>query len=146
MSFMPRALAQSLKPHAFWYHPLPSPPKDYAKWEELVYNFAKHLVDRYGVNEVSQWYFEVWNEPNIDFWTGEPKQATYFELYDHAARAIKRADPRLRVGGPATAQAAWIPEMIAHSVEARVPLDFVSTHVYGNDLSKDCLLYTSRCV
>jgi xylan 1,4-beta-xylosidase len=79
----------------------------------------------------------VWNEPNIDFWTGEPKQATYFELYDHAARAIKRADMRLRVGGPATAQAAWIPDMIAHSVQAQVPLDFVSTHVYGNDLSKD---------
>jgi xylan 1,4-beta-xylosidase len=137
MSFMPRALARSLTPHVFWYHPLPSPPKDYAKWEELVYSFAKHLVDRYGVNEVSQWYFEVWNEPNIDFWTGEPKQATYFELYDHAARAIKRADMRLRVGGPATAQAAWIPDMIAHSVRAQVPLDFVSTHVYGNDLSKD---------
>ncbi len=85
---MPRALAASDKPHAFWYRPFPSPPKDYAKWEELVYNFAKHLVDRYGVNEVSQWYFEVWNEPNIDFWTGEPKQATYFELYDHAAKAI----------------------------------------------------------
>jgi xylan 1,4-beta-xylosidase len=134
---MPRALARSLTPHAFWYHPLPSPPKDYARWEELVYNFAKHLVDRYGVDEVSEWYFEVWNEPNIDFWTGEPKQATYFELYDHAARAIKRAGPRLRVGGPATAQAAWIPEMIAHSVQANVPLDFVSTHVYANDLSKD---------
>jgi xylan 1,4-beta-xylosidase len=137
MSFMPRALAASDKPHAFWYRPLPSPPKDYAKWEDLVYNFAKHLVDRYGIDEVSQWYFEVWNEPNIDFWTGEPKQATYFELYDHAARAIKRAEPRLRVGGPATAQAAWIPEMIQHSVQANVPLDFVSTHVYGNDLSKD---------
>src|SRR5580698_6005601 len=137
MSFMPRALAASLTPHAFWYRPLPSPPKDYAKWEELVYNFAKHLVDRYGVNEVSQWYFEVWNEPNIDFWTGEPKQATYFELYDHAARAIKRAGPGLRVGGPATAQAAWIPEMIQHSIQAQVPLDFVSTHVYANDLSKD---------
>ena len=137
MSFMPRALAASLTPHAFWYRPLPSPPKDYAKWEELVYNFAKHLVDRYGVNEVSQWYFEVWNEPNIDFWTGEPKQATYFELYDHAARAVKRADSRLRVGGPATAQAAWIPEMILHAAQAHAPLDFVSTHVYGNDLSKD---------
>jgi xylan 1,4-beta-xylosidase len=137
MSFMPQALAASATPHAFWYHPLPSPPKDYAKWEGLVYNFAKHLVDRYGVNEVSQWYFEVWNEPNIDFWTGEPKQATYFELYDHAAPAIKRADPRLRVGGPASAQAAWIPEMIAHSIQAQVPLDFVSTHVYANDLSKD---------
>ncbi len=81
-------------------------------------------MDRYGVNEVSQWYFEVWNEPNIDFWTGEPKQSTYFELYDHAARAIKRADPRLRVGGPATAQAAWIPEMIAHSVQAQVAARF----------------------
>jgi xylan 1,4-beta-xylosidase len=137
MSFMPRALAASLKPHAFWYHPLPSPPKDYAKWETLIYNFAKHLVDRYGVNEVSQWYFEVWNEPNIDFWTGQPNQATYFELYDHAARAIKRVDSRLRVGGPATAQAAWIPDMIAHSVQQQAPLDFVSTHVYGNDLSKD---------
>ncbi len=137
MSFMPRALAASLTPHAFWYHPLPSPPNDYSKWEALVYNFAKHLVDRYGVNEVAQWYFEVWNEPNIDFWTGEPKQSTYFELYDHAARAIKRADARLRVGGPATAQAAWIPTMIEHSIQAQVPLDFVSTHVYGNDLSKD---------
>jgi xylan 1,4-beta-xylosidase len=90
------------------------------------------------VNEVSQWYFEVWNEPNIDFWTGEPKQATYFELYDHAARAIKRAGGSgLRVGGPATAQAAWIPDMIAHSIQTQAPLDFVSTHVYGNDLSKD---------
>jgi xylan 1,4-beta-xylosidase len=137
MSFMPRALAASSTPHAFWYRPLPSPPKDYAKWEALVYNFAHHLVDRYGVNEVAQWYFEVWNEPNIDFWTGEPKQASYFELYDHAARAIKRADARLRVGGPATAQAAWVPDMIAHAVQSQVPLDFVSTHVYGNDLSQD---------
>jgi xylan 1,4-beta-xylosidase len=137
MSFMPAALAASDKPHAFWYHPLPSPPKDYAKWGDLVSKFAKHLLDRYGADEVSQWYFEVWNEPNIDFWTGEPKQATYFELYDQAARAIKRANPRLRVGGPATAQAAWIPDMIRHAVESRVPLDFVSTHVYGNDLAKD---------
>ncbi len=137
MSFMPRALAASDKPHAFWYRPLPSPPKDYSKWEELVYQFTRHLVERYGIDEVSQWYFEVWNEPNIDFWTGEPKQSTYFELYDHAARAVKRVDPRLRVGGPATAQAAWIPDMIRHAVQAQVPLDFVSTHVYGNDLSKD---------
>jgi xylan 1,4-beta-xylosidase len=139
MSFMPRTLAASDTPHAFWYRPLPSPPKDYAKVEELVYNFARHLVDRYGANEVSQWYFEVWNEPNIDFWTGVPKQSTYFELYDHSARAIKRVDSSLRVGGPATAQAAWIPEMIEHSMRARVPLDFVSTHVYGNDLSQDVL-------
>jgi len=137
LSFMPKALAASDKPHPFWYRPLPSPPTDYAKWEELVYSFTKHLVDRYGADEVAQWYFEVWNEPNIDFWSGQPKQATYFELYDHAARAVKRADSRVRVGGPASAQAAWIPEMIEHAMQARVPLDFVSTHVYGNDLSKD---------
>ena len=137
LSFMPRALASSDKPHAFWYRPLPSPPKDLGKWEQLVYQLTRHLVDRYGIDEVSQWYFEVWNEPNIDFWTGEPKQSTYFDLYDHAARAVKRVDPRLRVGGPATAQAAWIPDMIEHAVRAQVPLDYVSTHVYGNDLSKD---------
>ena len=137
MSFMPRKLASSLDPHAFWYKPLPSPPKDYGKWEELVYNFARHLVDRYGLDEVAQWYFEVWNEPNIDFWTGQPKQATYFELYDHAARAIKRVDSRLRVGGPATAQAAWVSAMIDHCVRGGVPLDFVSTHVYANDSAED---------
>jgi len=137
MSFMPRKLAASMESHPFWYKPLPSPPKDYGKWEELVYNFARHLVDRYGIDEVAQWYFEVWNEPNIDFWTGQPKQATYFELYDHAARAIKRAGSSLRVGGPATAQAAWISAMTDHCVRGGIPLDFVSTHVYANDSSED---------
>ena len=137
LSFMPRALAASEAPHAFWYKPLPSPPISYEKWGELVYQFAKHLVEHYGSAEVEQWYFEVWNEPNIDFWTGQPKQATYFELYDHAARALKRADPRLRVGGPATAQAAWVDAMIAHAVDNNVPLDFVSTHVYANDSAED---------
>jgi xylan 1,4-beta-xylosidase len=137
LSFMPRKLAASLEPHAFWYKPLPSPPKDYEKWEKLVFSFARHLVERYGIDEVGQWYFEVWNEPNIDFWTGQPKQTTYFELYDHAAKAVKRADQRLRVGGPATAQAAWIPAMIEHCVRGGVPLDFVSTHVYANDSAED---------
>jgi xylan 1,4-beta-xylosidase len=137
LSFMPAQLAANLQWHAFWYRPLPSPPKDYAKWEELVYQFTHHLVERYGRQEVMQWYFEVWNEPNIDFWTGTPKQSTYFELYDHAARAVKRADPGLRVGGPATAQAAWVGELIRHAEEQKTPLDFVSTHVYGNDRGQD---------
>ena len=137
LSFMPRKLASTLTPHAFWYKPLPSPPASYDKWDEFVYQFARHLTDHYGVDEVRQWYFEVWNEPNIDFWTGQPKQATYFELYDHTARAIKRADTGLRVGGPATAQAAWVDAMIAHAVQTQVPLDFVSTHVYGNDSAED---------
>src|SRR6202022_4224106 len=137
MSFMPRKLAASLEPHAFWYKPLPSSPKNYATWGDRVYNFAHHLVDRYGIDEVAQWYFEVWNDPNIDFWTGQPKQATYFELYDHAARGIKRVDSRLRVGGPASAQAAWVSAMIDHCVRGTIPLDFVSTHIYGNDSAED---------
>ncbi|HTW46513.1 MAG TPA: hypothetical protein VMD92_01120 [Acidobacteriaceae bacterium] len=137
ISFMPRALAAIPKTHAFWYKPYPSPPSDYAKWDALVSAFAQHLIDRYGIEEVSQWYFEVWNEPNIDFWIGQPKEATYFELYDHTARALKAVSERIRVGGPATAQAAWVGDMIRHATEDHVPLDFVSTHVYGNDTAEN---------
>src|SRR6266404_5187419 len=137
LSFMPAKLAASEKPHAFWYKPFPSPPKSYDKWDELLFRFTKHLVDRYGIDEVAQWYFEVWNEPNIDFWVGDPKEATYYELYDRAARAVKRVSPRLRVGGPATAQAAWVDRFLAHCKEKNVPIDFASTHVYGNDRAED---------
>jgi xylan 1,4-beta-xylosidase len=138
LSFMPRKLAASPPVlHPFWYKPIVSPPRDWDRWEDLVYNFTRHLVDRYGIEEVSKWYFEVWNEPNLDFWAGDPKEAAYYQLYDHAARAIKRVDSRLRVGGPATAQAAWVDRFIRHCVEANVPVDFVSTHVYGNDQAQD---------
>ncbi len=137
ISFMPKKLASRLDYHAFWYKQIVAPPADYAKWDALIRAFTQHLVDRYGIAEVSQWYFEVWNEPNIDFWTGRPAQQTYFELYDHTARAVKAVDARLRVGGPATAQAAWVDAMIAHATQNNVPLDFVSTHVYGNDVSRD---------
>ena len=138
LSFMPRKLAaEPVVLHPFWYHPITSPPKEWARWEDLVYRFTKHLVDRYGRDEVALWYFEVWNEPNLDFWAGDPKEATYYELYDHASRAIKRVDSRLRVGGPATAQAAWVDRFIQHCVENSIPLDFVSTHVYGDDRAQD---------
>jgi xylan 1,4-beta-xylosidase len=137
ISFMPKKLAARLDYHAFWYKQIVSPPKDYAKWDALITAFAQHLVDRYGIDEVAQWYFEVWNEPNIDFWTGRPAQQTYFELYDHTARALKAVNPRLRVGGPATAQAAWVGDLIAHATANHVPLDFVSTHVYGNDSAQN---------
>jgi len=139
LSFMPRKLAAKDLTQAFWYKPIVSPPKDYDRWGDLVFQFAKHLVDRYGIDEVSQWYFEVWNEPNLDFWGGQPRQATYFQLYDSAARALKRVSPRLRVGGPATAQAAWIPAFIQHVAQSGAPLDFVSTHVYGNDSAENVL-------
>lgn len=137
LSFMPKKLAAKEAIHAFWYKQNVSPPKDYAKWDEMITEFVKHLLDRYGLDEVAQWYFEVWNEPNLDFWAGEPRQATYFELYDHTARAIKAVSPRLRVGGPATAQAAWADDFIRHCAENKIPVDFVSSHVYGNDRSED---------
>jgi xylan 1,4-beta-xylosidase len=137
LSFMPKKLAAKEAPHAFWYKQNVSPPKDWNKWDDLITQFAKHLVDRYGIDEVVQWYFEVWNEPNLDFWTGEPKQATYWQLYDHTARSIKQVSPRLRVGGPATAQAAWADAFIRHCAENKVPVDFVSSHVYSNDRAQD---------
>ncbi len=133
LSFMPSKLASSQQPHAFWYKPLPNPPADYGKWGGLLEAFTRHLVERYGMEEVSQWIFEVWNEPNIDFWTGEPKFDTYMQLYATAAKAVKAVSPRLRVGGPATAQAAWVPQFLATCVKEGLPVDFVSTHVYGND-------------
>jgi xylan 1,4-beta-xylosidase len=137
ISFMPKALAAKVQYHAFWYKPIPSPPADYAKWDALIRAFGQHLVERYGIDEVATWYFEVWNEPNIDFWIGRPAQQTYFELYDHTAKALKSVSERIRVGGPATAQAAWVGDMIRHATENHVPLDFVSTHVYGNDTAEN---------
>jgi xylan 1,4-beta-xylosidase len=137
LSFMPSKLAARQTLHPFWYKPNVSPPKSWDKWGDLISHLAQHLVDRYGIDEVSQWYFEVWNEPNLDFWAGEPKDQTYFQLYDVAARALKSVNPRLRVGGPATAQAAWVDRFLQHVTENHVPADFVSTHVYANDLSTD---------
>jgi xylan 1,4-beta-xylosidase len=137
LSFMPNKLAARNLPHAFWYKPNVSPPKEWGKWDDLITAFTHHLVDRYGIEEVAQWYFEVWNEPNLDFWAGQPKQAAYWELYDHTARAIKGVSPRLLVGGPATAQAAWVDAFIQHCTENKVPVDFVSTHVYANDTAHD---------
>jgi len=137
ISFMPDKLAARHILHSFWYKPNISPPKDWNEWDGLVSAFVQHLIDRYGLEEVSHWYFEVWNEPNLDFWAGEPKQSTYFELYDHTARTIKAKSPRLRVGGPATAQAAWVTTFIQHCIEEEIPLDFISTHVYANDTAQN---------
>ena len=66
----------------FGTSPIISPPKDWDKWGDLIAHFAQHLVERYGIDEVSQWYFEVWNEPNLDFWAGDPKEQTYYQLYE----------------------------------------------------------------
>jgi xylan 1,4-beta-xylosidase len=137
LSFMPKLLAANPTPHAFWYKPYPSPPKDPAEWGRMIDAFVRHLIARYGAAEVEQWYFEVWNEPNIDFWTGVPAEETYYALYDLTAKTIKQADSKLRVGGPSTAQAAWADRFIAHCIKNGIPFDFVSTHIYGNESPKD---------
>ncbi len=134
ISFMPKKLAFNPDAlHPFWYKQNVSPPKSMDRWDDLIQHFAQHLVDRYGIEEVSQWYFEVWNEPNIDFWNGIPRQESYFDLYDHTARTLKSVSPRLRVGGPATAAAQWVPEFLQHTAENHIPVDFVSTHGYADD-------------
>src|SRR3954453_8848296 len=134
ISFMPKRLAFNPDAlHPFWYKQNVSPPKSLEKWDGLITALARHLVERYGIDEVAQWYFEVWNEPNIDFWNGVPRQKSYFELYDHTARAIKGVNQRLRVGGPATAAADWVADFLKHTAKEHVPVDFVSTHGYADD-------------
>jgi xylan 1,4-beta-xylosidase len=137
LSFMPKKMSATPVLHAFWYKQNVAPPADYGRWGSLVETFTRHLLDRYGAQEVESWYFEVWNEPNIDFWAGDPKQPTYWQLYDAAAQAVKKVDPKLRVGGPATAQAAWASAFLKHCADNHIPVDFVSTHVYGNDHAQD---------
>jgi xylan 1,4-beta-xylosidase len=134
ISFMPKKLAFNPDAlHPFWYKQNVSPPKSMERWDDLMKHFAQHLVDRYGIDEVAQWYFEVWNEPNIDFWNGIPRMESYFELYAHTARDLKSVSPRLRVGGPATAAASWIPEFLKYASDNHVPVDFVSSHGYADD-------------
>ncbi len=134
ISFMPKKLAFNPDAlHPFWYKQNVSPPKSMERWDDLMTHLARHLVERYGIDEVSQWYFEVWNEPNIDFWGGIPRKESYFELYAHTARALKQVSPRLRVGGPSTAAAAWIPDFLRFAADNKVPVDFVSTHGYADE-------------
>jgi xylan 1,4-beta-xylosidase len=131
LSFMPAALARDPEQTVFTYRGIISPPRDWSEWGALVSALTRHLVDRYGIGEVARWAFEVWNEPNlIVFWPGTREE--YFRLYDEAARAIKAVDPRLLIGGPASAAGEWIEPLAAHAARAGSPLDFVSTHTYGN--------------
>jgi len=107
IGFMPEAL--SSKPHPYKHNWKPGapysevftgwayPPNDYNKWRELIYQWAKHCVERYGVKEVNSWYWEVWNEPNIPYWQGTVEE--YCKLYDHAADGLRRALPTAKIGG-----------------------------------------------
>jgi xylan 1,4-beta-xylosidase len=131
LSFMPSTLASG-DTIVFHYKGNVTPPKDYDQWGILIEKLVQHWVYRYGINEVKQWFFEIWNEPNLSaFWTG--RQDDYFRLYQHAANAIKKVDPSLHVGGPATADNAWITEFINFCQKNSVPVDFISTHHYPTD-------------
>ena len=131
LSFMPTAL-QTGGDIVFFYKANVTPPRDYVKWADLITRLVKHWVDRYGIDEVRSWYFEVWNEPNLDaFWKGS--QADYFKLYQYTANAIKGVDAQIRVGGPATADDEWVPEFLGFCEANKLPVDFVSTHHYPTD-------------
>ena len=120
------------KDTVFHYKDNVTPPKDYKEWGTLIYKLVQHWVDRYGISEVSNWFFEIWNEPNLSaFWKGI--KADYFRLYQHAAHAIKKVDKTLHVGGPATAHNAWITDFLNFCKKNKVPADFISTHHYPTD-------------
>jgi len=130
-SFMPKALSSGNKA-VFSYHGNVTPPKSHRAWAELIRKLAAHWVRRYGATEVRKWFFEVWNEPNLKaFWTGSQRE--YFELYRSTATALKRVDPFLKVGGPATAKNAWVSAFLEYCSRRRTPVDFVTTHHYPTD-------------
>ncbi len=154
IGFMPEAL--SVKPKPYRHHWTPAsnyndiytgwayPPKDYQKWEELVYQWVKHSVARYGQKEVESWYWEVWNEPNIGYWKGTTEE--YIKLYDYSAAAVKRALPTARIGGPevtgpSSAQSAvFLKTFLNHVTGGKnyvnggigSPIDFITYHAKGS--------------
>jgi xylan 1,4-beta-xylosidase len=153
IGFMPEALSAKPQPYKHdWMPGLPynriytgwaHPPKDYGKWSELVYQWAKHAVDKYGRAEVESWWWEVWNEPDIGYWQGTPEE--YFKLYDHAAHGLKRALPTARIGGPhvtgpnGARTQQFLRDFIEHCLRGTnhatgktgTPLDYVGFHAKG---------------
>ena len=154
IGFMPEALSthpqpykhewQPGKPYKMIYTGWAYPPKDYNKWEELVYQWVKHNVERYGKKEVESWYWEVWNEPNIDYWKGTMQE--FFKLYDYAAQGLKRALPTARIGGPEIAGTSnpgalkFLKAFIEHCIsdtnyatgKIGSPMDLISFHAKGS--------------
>ena len=131
LGFTPNAMKTSDNKIFYWQgntsHPVPS------AWKDLVDAFIRHIEQRYGQDEVRTWFFEVWNEPNLSgFWEGADQKA-YFDLYDLTSNTIKALDPNLRVGGPSTAGAAWVPEFLDQVAQSGAAVDFVTTHTYGVD-------------
>jgi xylan 1,4-beta-xylosidase len=150
IGFMPKDL--SIKPDPYQHRWTPTakydeiytgwayPPKDYAKWAELVYQWTKHCVEKYGRAEVERWYWEVWNEANIGYWRGTPEE--FRKLHDYAIDAVRRALPTARVGGPDTAGPGgqWMRDFLEHCLRGTnhatgktgTPIDFISFHAKGS--------------
>jgi len=149
IGFMPEAL--SIKPEPYQHHWTPLlkydeiftgwayPPKDYKKWGDLVYAWARHCVEKYGRAEVEQWYWETWNEANIGYWRGTPED--FRKLHDYAVDGVRRALPTARVGGPDTAGSGgqFSRDFFEHQLRGTnfvtgktgTPIDFVSFHAKG---------------
>lgn len=129
ISFMPELLAND-PTRSFVYGSIHSLPKDMDRWCKYIKDYLAYLFHRYGEEEVSTWFFEVWNEPDLvsTFFSGS--QNSYLDFYAATAKAIKEVSPRLQVGGPASSASRWIEEFIGYCEENQVPVDFVSTHQY----------------
>jgi xylan 1,4-beta-xylosidase len=149
LGFMPEALSVGPAPYRHsWPETFSTgwayPPKDYDKWAELVYQLTKHCISRYGESEVGSWYWEVWNEPNINYWNGSMDE--YFKMYDFASWAVKKACPKARIGGPHTTSprdknaAGWLKSFIDHCINGKnfktgekgSPLDYIGFHAKGS--------------
>ena len=129
LGFMPAALASGPRTFGF-YNANVSPPKSVEDWGAFIATFLRALIERYGIAQVRQWPFEVWNEPDLPFfWSGNQQQ--YFDLYKATAVAIKSIDPALQVGGPATSGGHWVGDFLGYCGQNNAPVDFVATHAYA---------------
>lgn len=132
LGFMPEALASG-EQTIFWWKGNVTPPADWDEWASLVTALARHWIERYGLDEVRTWPFEVWNEPNLQGFWKDADQAAYFRLYETSARALKAVDSELQVGGPAICGGwdHWIDDFLRFVKTNEVPLDFFSRHLYA---------------
>lgn len=145
LSFMPSRLVNCTGADCHYafsdpgsYKGLVMPPSNYSEWSDLIFALGTHLVERYGIDEVSQWHFEVWNEMwGIEF------PHPYLELYKASATALKAVSPRLRVGGPSTMQTLNVGDFVSAANAAQIPYDFVSTHLYPTD--PECVPGDASC-
>jgi Glycosyl hydrolases family 39. len=133
LSFMPQMLAKKNKKGLFYYKPNISLPKDDEKWATYIKDFISFLLRRYGNEEVEEWFFEVWNEPDLKVAFFDGNQEDYFRLYAITVKAIKSVNPKLKVGGPSTSGSRWVAAFVKYCKENNVPVDFVSTHQYAGD-------------